>query len=148
MKTTKKGIRMVLAAVLTVTLAFGLTGCLSVLQIVAASVAISRQNTQKKTEQAAQIFIGMKTDELLTIGSPRYAQTGGNFERYAFPHWQVRQAAGEKIKESAKTKGETLVVFNCTEGIVKSFETRADETGYFFTWERGKTEAVQEDTIN
>ena len=68
MKTTKKGIRLVLAAVLTVTLAFGLTGCLSVLQIVASSVALSRANTQKKTEKAAQIFIGMKTDELLTIG--------------------------------------------------------------------------------
>jgi hypothetical protein len=120
--------KLVSVGMLAMALSFGLvlSGCRALIGAV--------KGDGKKAEAAAQTFVGKSVDDLLAIGSPKYVQTAGKIEKYAFPHWMVRKAAGEDIEKPAFTDGQLLVVFSCTGGKVTSFENHADQQSYFGTW--------------
>jgi hypothetical protein len=95
--------------------------------------------TNKKAQAAAETFVGKSVDELLAVGNPGYAQVAGKVENYAFYHWVVRQAAGEEgVKPPAiyspGSSGELMVIFTCTDGVVKSYKLQADQSRYFGSW--------------
>jgi hypothetical protein len=94
--------------------------------------------TNKKTDAAAQTFVGKSVEELLSVGSPKYSQAAGKVESYAFYHWIVRQAAGE---EGVKTPvaygfGDLMVIFTCSDGVIKSYKLQADQEAYFKSWQQ------------
>jgi hypothetical protein len=107
----------------------GLTGCSSLIS--------SLGGENKKTEEAAKNFIGKTTEEVLAIGSPKYVQTGGAVEQYAFYNWDVRRAGGDaEAKAPAVSSGATMVIFTCSGGNVTAYKLQADQPQYFGSWTR------------
>ncbi|GHU25719.1 hypothetical protein FACS1894164_15630 [Spirochaetia bacterium] len=129
MKTTKGWNQSFLLGMISMVLAFGLalTGCSTLLS--------AATGETKATDEAAKLFVGANIKELLVVGSPRYAQSAGSVERYAFYNWIVRKAAGDVEAKAPVAYSEALmVIFNCTNGVISSYELRADQSSYFDSW--------------
>jgi len=114
--------------VLALVLALTFVGCVSLIQ--------GATGANKPADDAAKTFIGQDVGVLMAVGMPTYSLSAGRAERYAFRGWVVRKAAGEEGVErpTATFSGETLFVFTCNDGIIQSYEMRAEQASYFGSW--------------
>jgi len=122
-----------LSAMLVLVLVLGLafSGCVSMIQ--------GMTGANKPADDAAKTFIGQDIGVLMAVDMPIYTLSAGRAERYAFRGWVVRKAAGEEgVEKPAVTSvlGETLFVFTCNDGIIQSYEMRANQESYFGSWAR------------